>query len=158
MERITSAQYKTLVNTPLTGDKARNKNIEDYLQIMVVNYIEHYIQPKYPSMRMIVNPFSSLKMPAYLMARMKKLGFKRGQPDIMITYNNGRNYGLAIELKKLGEKVFRKDGSLRKSQHLERQSNYLYDLERNGWVAEFAIGFDEARNLIDRYFSTKLNN
>lgn len=69
--------------------------------------------------------------------------------------------GLFLELKKEGEKLYpgprsknrfmSKDGKEYKSEHLMEQGDCLYDLRQRGYCAGFAIGFDEAKRIIDEY-------
>lgn len=80
----------------------------------------------------------------------------------------GLNYilcGLYLELKKEGEKLYpglraknrfkSKDGKEYKNEHLMEQADCLYDLRQRGYCAEFAIGFDEAKKIIDEYLGGK---
>ena len=60
------------------------------------------------------------------------------------------DHGLFIELKKNGTRLRKKDGSWA-SEHLEEQAKVLQGLRERGYKAEFAVGFDEAKNLIDNY-------
>lgn len=73
--------------------------------------------------------------------------------------------GLYLELKKEGEKIYpgsraknrfkSKDGKEYKTEHLMEQADCLYDLRQRGYCAEFAIGFDEAKRIIDEYLGGK---
>lgn len=69
--------------------------------------------------------------------------------------------GLYIELKKEGETLYpgpraknrfkSKDSKEYKTEHLMEQADCLYELRQRGYCAEFAIGFDEAKKIIDEY-------
>lgn len=71
--------------------------------------------------------------------------------------------GLFLELKKEGERLLAvpghrrmhhyisKDGNEYKDQHTMEQADCLYELRRRGYCAEFAVGFDEAKKIIDEY-------
>lgn len=69
--------------------------------------------------------------------------------------------GLYLEIKKEGEALYpgpraknhfkSKDGKEYKTEHLMEQADCLYDLRQRGYCAEFAIGFDEAKKIIDEY-------
>lgn len=59
--------------------------------------------------------------------------------------------GLYLELKAEGNSPFKKDGSLKKDEHLEEQEEMLEALRSRGYKAEFAVGFEEAKELIDDY-------
>ena len=75
----------------------------------------------------------------------------KGLPDLMIFEPRGDYSGLFIELKREGEKVFRRDGQIRSDVHLQEQYNIINRLNNKGYLAGFAIGFDEARNMITKY-------
>ena len=64
-------------------------------------------------------------------------------------------YGLFIELKKEGTRIFKKDGKLVADEHIREQFDMLMDLRARGYAAEFACGFDEAKKLIDDYMGGK---
>ena len=60
-------------------------------------------------------------------------------------------FGLFIELKKAGTRIYRKDGRLVSDAHIREQLDMLEQLRQRGYVAEFACGFDEAKKIIDEY-------
>ena len=62
-----------------------------------------------------------------------------------------QKYGLFIELKKAGTRIFKKDGTLVSDAHICEQFDMLEQLRRRGYMAEFACGFDEAKKIIDEY-------
>lgn len=62
-------------------------------------------------------------------------------------------YGLFIELKKEGTRIFKKDGRLVADEHIREQFDMLEELRRRGYAAEFACGFDEAKKIIDEYLA-----
>jgi hypothetical protein len=81
----------------------------------------------------------------------KSLQAGRAFPDIFIFYPAGGYYGLALELKR--ESPYRKDGTLKRDEHLEEQALVLARLTRLGYRAYFAVGFDMAKQIIDTYMS-----
>lgn len=58
--------------------------------------------------------------------------------------------GLMIELKKAGTRLKKKDGTWASS-HLEEQNEVLNKLQKKGYAAYFAVGFEEAKDIIDDY-------
>lgn len=62
----------------------------------------------------------------------------------------GIYHGLMIELKKTGEKIVKKDGTY-KTDHLKEQAEVLSKLQAQGYYAVFAIGFEQAKNIICQY-------
>ena len=84
----------------------------------------------------------------------------RGWPDLFIAYPkitlNGGNYlGLFLELKKDGVSIYKRNGELRKDPHLHAQAQVLDGLQGAGYMAEFAVGLDDAVNKISEYLSLK---
>lgn len=62
-------------------------------------------------------------------------------------------FGLFIELKKDGTRIYKKDGTLVSDEHIREQYDMLEDLRQRGYAAEFACGFDEAKKIIDEYLA-----
>lgn len=70
-------------------------------------------------------------------------------------------HALYLELKKEGEKLYpgpraknrfkSKDGNEYKNEHIMEQADCLYELRQREYCAEFAIGFEEAKKIIDEY-------
>lgn len=82
--------------------------------------------------------------------QIKQMRSSNGIPDIIILYPNSIYHGLMIELKKTGEKIYKKDGAF-KTEHLLEQDLVLKSLRSRGYYATFAIGFEEAKKIIDKY-------
>ena len=59
------------------------------------------------------------------------------------------------ELKKEGEKLYKKNGQPA-SEHITEQLDCLLELRMRGYEAEVAVGFSEAKYLIDDYLNGKL--
>jgi hypothetical protein len=78
------------------------------------------------------------------------MGGKKSIPDFMFfTSKKGFN-GLALEFKDTGTVVYKLDGTPRKD--MIDQWKMLREFEKNGWKADFAVGFDEAQEMIKNYF------
>lgn len=71
---------------------------------------------------------------------------KRFDPLPAIQY-----HGLAIELKAEGNSPFKKDGTLKSDPHLKEQQEWLDHFTSIGFKSTFAIGFDEAKRIVDEY-------
>ena len=80
----------------------------------------------------------------------KFMGLKKGVPDIVILEPRDEYSGLLIELKKEGTVVWNKNGTVRKN--LIDQEAFLSKAREKGYMAEFAVGFDQAKDIIDNYF------
>lgn len=72
--------------------------------------------------------------------------------DINEVLNNFHfaEYGLFLELKKEGTRLRKKNGDYA-SEHIKEQSLLLRELGDKGYKAVFAVGFDEAKKIIDEY-------
>ena len=64
-----------------------------------------------------------------------------------LLYASGALY---LELKKDGTRLRKKNGEWA-TEHIAEQARVLDELRRQWCVAEFAIGFDEAKQIIDKY-------
>ena len=75
-------------------------------------------------------------------------------PDLIILEPNEKYCGLFIELKVVTP--YKKDGQLKKCEHLEGQQKSINDLKSKGYYATFSWGFDMTKNIIDDYIKNKL--
>lgn len=58
--------------------------------------------------------------------------------------------GLFIEVKRDGTRLKKKNGDWATT-HIKEQNDVLFELRVRGYKAEFAVGFDEAKEIIDEY-------
>lgn len=146
-------EYKKLQKSAV---KKKPKKHEENLQLAVCNYI----RTKYPSVIFNCDIASGMRMPIYVAARCKKMRSGRGYPDLFIAksaYSNTHirsmaslHYGLFIELKREGTKLQKRDG-MWATPHIKEQADVLQALRKECYKAEFAVGYDEAIDLIDKY-------
>ena len=118
--------------------------------------IAGYLQENYPDVIYRFDLAADLKLTMGQAAKHKRLHPKRGYPDLFIAQPKTTTYtmeyaGLYLELKAEGNSPFRKDGTLKKDEHLEEQADMLLDLCDKGYKAEFAVGFEQAKKIIDGY-------
>lgn len=76
--------------------------------------------------------------------------FEDKEKSIALSFGHCR-FGLFIELKKAGTRIYKKDGTLVANEHIREQFDLLEQLRRKGYEAKFACGFDEAKEIIDNY-------
>ncbi len=136
---------------------------ESDLQVKVADYI----RLKYPNVLFHSDFGSGIKMTKGQAIKQKRQnGGRRGWPDLFIaepreltTFDvktnrdvpTGKFYrGLFIELKKEGTRIRKKDGSPA-SKHIAEQDAMLKALWLRGYQTFFAVGFDEAKKIIDWY-------
>ena len=74
-------------------------------------------------------------------ANMKAEGVSAGVPDICIQLPNKTYHGLYIEMKR------QKGGIVSK-----HQKKWIEILNNNGYLAKVCCGFNEAKNVIEKYF------
>lgn len=112
-----------------------------------------YIALQYPEV-IFNTDLSGVRLHRGLQARVKKLRSSRAMPDLMIYETCAlKGYsGLFIELKAHGEKLLLKDGvTLTTRKHIQEQAGMLRRLNKKGYFATFAVGWVEARAVIDWY-------
>lgn len=111
-----------------------------------------YIRLQYPHV-LFNSDMSGVKLTMGQAIKAQKLRSSKGFPDIVIYEPRLMFHGLFLELKKYGEKLFKKDGKTYKTPHLEQQAEAIRGLTKHGYYANFAIGFDEAKEMIDTYLN-----
>lgn len=131
-----------------------------------------YIRDNHPSVHFHTDFSSGMKMTLGQAVKHQKLQSGRGWPDIFLAEPShfdsgfgGEKSGLFIELKrddvklkrtKNQTKISKHDYKIRVvgdwwNQHIEEQALVLESLERKGYIARFAIGYDEAVAIIKNY-------
>jgi hypothetical protein len=109
---------------------------------------------------------ADLKLTMGQAAKHKRLHPERGYPDLFIAESSenidskdwnsivrewGFYFGLYLEIKTEANSPYKKDGTLKKDQHLEEQAKMLEKLRERGYKAEFGIGLDGCKQIIDEY-------
>lgn len=122
--------------------------------------VADYLRLQYPDVIFHSDFGSGTKLTMGQAVRQKRLnGGRRAWPDMFIAEPAPRCidggwdnecHGLFIELKKDGTRLKKKDGAWA-SEHLAEQADLLDRLEFRGYKAVFAVGFDEAKEVIDDY-------
>ncbi len=112
--------------------------------------IAHYLSYKYPDVIYRFDLIADYKMNFKVaMAIKRKYLHRVGYPDLFIAECRDGYGGLYLELK--ATNIYKKDGSLRKNEHLEEQAKMHEKLRKSGYRVEFAVGYDEAVRIIDEY-------
>ena len=116
------------------------------LQVLICNYIKL----KYPDLLFMTDTIASVKLTIPQQVRNKKIQKENFHcPDLLIFQPKGMWHGLFLELK--AKNIYKKDGTLLKNDHVEAQATTLLQLNYLGYYAAFAVGFDEAKLIIDKY-------
>lgn len=120
---------------------------ESDLQVQVADYL----RLRYPDVLFHSDYGSGIKLTkGQAMKQYRQNGGRRGWPDMLVAEPRNGLHGLFIELKAKGVRLKKKDGAWASS-HLEEQNEVLNKLQRKGYAAYFAVGFDEAKDIIDDY-------
>jgi hypothetical protein len=116
------------------------------LQVLICKYIKL----KYPDLLFMSDTIASVKLTIPQQVRNKKIQKEDFHcPDLLIFQPKGMWHGLFLELK--AKNIYKKDGTLLKNDHVEAQATTLLQLNDLGYYTDFAVGFDEAKFIIDRY-------
>jgi hypothetical protein len=126
--------------TPAATEKVIHSQIADWLNL------------QWPDIIFTSDPSGMrLSMGLRLEAKRKRCQ-KYKIPDLIILHPNKGYHGLCLEIKKDGEKLFKRNGEYA-SDHLKEQSITLLRLKELGYCASFAIGFADAVGIIKSYLS-----
>lgn len=117
--------------------------------------IADYLRYQYPTVVYRFDLAADLKLTMGQASKHKRLQRYRGYPDLFIAETIGAYSGLFLEVKKEGVRIFKKDGTLVSDEHVREQFDMLEELRRRGYAAEFVIGFNHAKQVIDDYMKGK---
>lgn len=123
--------------------------------------VARYLQMYYPDVVYRFDLAADLKLTVGQASKHKRLHPKRGYPDLFVANHHYDledcvdYHGLYLEIKAEGNSPFKKDGTLKKDEHLEEQNEMLKKLRAKGYKAVFAVGFEEAKQIIDDYLGDK---
>ena len=120
---------------------------EHDIYILIADYL-HY---QYPTVIYRFDLAADMKLTMGQAMKQKRLQRYRGYPDLFIAEPKGKYAGLYLEIKKPGTKILKKDGAIVADAHIREQYGMLEDLRFAGYAAEFGIGFDATKKLIDSY-------
>ena len=148
--------------------------LERHLQMQIADYI----RMQYPDVLFHSDFGSGIKLtPGQSRIQYRQNGGRRGWPDMFIAEprvrqttdgefgiklgffgdeDNGTEYyammfaGLFLEIKRDGTRLKKKNGEWATT-HIKEQAIVLHRLRKRGYAASFAVGFDEAKKIIDEY-------
>lgn len=116
-----------------------------------------YLRYQYPDVIFSTDLSGATKLTIGQAVALKNLRSGRAFPDLQIMEPRNGYHSLFLELKKEGTNLFKKrvmDAGgypLWASDHLREQYEMLEKLNAKGFRAEFAVGFTEAKKIIDNY-------
>jgi hypothetical protein len=114
--------------------------------------ISKYLKLQYPNVYFTAES-SGLRVTMGTAIKMKSQRSVHKQLDIIILEPKGTYCGLILELKKDRKEVFLKSGAIKSSEHIKEQINTIALLRYKGYYSRFAFGFEDAKNIIDKYMA-----
>ena len=120
---------------------------------VIQQQVADYLKIRYPKVIFHSDFGSGIKLTMGQAVKQKRLnGGRRAWPDMFIAEPTLDYSGLFIELKKDGTRLKKMSGDWA-SEHIAEQAHMLAELTARGYKADFAIGFEQAKKLIDEYLS-----
>lgn len=108
-----------------------------------------YLRLQYPGILFRTDFAAGIKMTIGQATKHKRLQQGRAFPDLAIYEPRHGFCGLFLELKAVS--IYKRNGELVSKPHIQEQQEMLKLLRSKGYQAQFAVGFDEAKRLIDEY-------
>lgn len=124
--------------------RAKPKHWESYEQQAVVQYIIR----RYPNI-LFTSSLAGVKVSMITMVALKRCGYSKGSPDLMIFEPRNGYHGLFIEMK-TSNTVY-----TQKRKPTPEQLEWQQNLRDRGFAAHICYGADEAMKVIDAYFAIK---
>lgn len=120
-------------------NKMRRTELHEQITVIV------YLKIAYPNVLFTIAP-NGMKLSIGVAVKLKRMGYSKGTPDIMIFERNKNYNGLFIEMKN-PQSFFNKKGVVS-----PEQKEWQRKLILRGYKSEICYGFDEAKKVIDEYF------
>lgn len=134
----------------------KDKNKEPASERSLHTKVAKYLKKEYPDVYFITDLMGEF----FTKGQRKKITAQRCEMkvlDLTILEPNGFNTGLVMELKKSTEHPMKKDGNLKKDDHLEDQAKSLLHLRARGYYADFVVGYEDCVSCIDWYMNRNLD-
>lgn len=126
--------------------------LRSYPEFELQTQICKYLDLQYPDVLYSSDTIGSIRLTgqqAGRNAKIQKKGFK--MPDLTIHEPKQGYHAMYIELKV--KTPYKKDGELRKDEHLEAQAESMEQLRQKGYWADFRWTFEDAKGVIDWYLN-----
>jgi len=116
--------------------------------------VRAYLEKKWPGV-----PFTAFSAVQFtnVVARVqaKKMGSNSSYPDLCIFRARGGYHGLMIEFKAPDKVLYKKDGTLRKDEHFEKQLARHEQLRAEGYAVHVVQEFAVAVRIIEDYLAQR---
>ena len=123
----------------MTDEKTLHRQVCEYLKIA------------YPNVLFNTDLSGAFRLTIGQAKALKKLRSNKGWPDIQICEPRNGYAGLFIELKAPDVKMKKVKSDEWSTPHIQEQAEMLEKLRQRGYCAEFSIGFDMTKTIIDNY-------
>jgi len=110
-----------------------------------------YLRFQYPNV-IFNTDLSGIRLTMGQAVQAKKLRSSNGFPDLVIYEKKHSWSAFMIELKRENERILKNDMTPA-SEHIYEQAQMHIRLRERGYLAQFAVGFDQAKELIDWYLT-----
>ena len=113
--------------------------------------LARYISIKYPEVVFRFDYAAGLYMSFAQSKKHSAINPIKGYPDLFIAKPSKGYSGMFIEIKTEAAQPFKKDGGLKKNEHLEKQNLIMSQLKAAGYYSTFGVGIKKCIQLIDWY-------
>jgi hypothetical protein len=113
-----------------------------------------YIKMAYPKV-IFISEASGVRVSQGLAKKLKRMRSNDTHLDLYILEPRGGYHGLILELKAAEIKQKKNPELFLKSEHVNDQRKTIEKLNKKGYLASFAVKFDEAKKLVDNYLNGK---
>jgi hypothetical protein len=117
---------------------------------LITEILANYLRMFYPDVIYHIDFGSGTKLTKGQAIKQAKLN-RRGYPDLFIAEPRNGYQGMFLELKKDGVRLVKRDGVTWASEHIREQAQMLEALGERGYWTDFAVGYDNAVELIQEY-------
>jgi hypothetical protein len=126
---------------------------ESWTEQMLTSKIAEYLRENHPTIPFQVDlSGEALSKSAALRSSKNRAGLFK-MPDLTVYVKKGSYGCLMLELKKLSAHPLKKDGTLKKNEHIELQARSIEWLRNHGQCADFGVGYQDTINKINRYLT-----
>lgn len=135
------------------GYKSMTDREETWSEQMLTNKIATYLREHHPTIPFQIDlSGEALSKSAAVRSSKNRAGLFK-MPDLTIYVKKGEYGCLMLELKKLSAHPLKKDGKLKKNEHIELQAHSIEWLRKYGMCADFSVGYEETIKKINEYLT-----
>jgi len=140
-------RFQSYFKKPL---KSADREME-WSEQQLTSKIAEYLREHHPTIPFQVDMSGEKLSKAAAQRSSKARAGRYKQPDLTLYVKKGKFGTLMLELKKLSAHPLKKDGNLKKSEHLETQASSIMWLRKYGQCSDFAVGYEDTIIKINDY-------